>query len=56
VIPGKAGHLDGFHFTYAADADGQRFLMARPPAGAARESKQQPIAVVLNWAEGLKQQ
>jgi Tol biopolymer transport system component len=52
---GRGSHLDGSHFRYAAaDTDGQRFLVARPPAGAAGELKQQPIAVVLNWPEALK--
>lgn len=40
----------GYAYSYAATADGQRFLMSAPvdaPAGA-------PMTIVLNWANGLK--
>jgi hypothetical protein len=50
TAPGRGSHLEGSHFTYAVDPDGQRFLVARPSAGTA----QQPISVVLNWPEALK--
>jgi protease II len=40
----------GFAYSYAATADGQRFLMSAPidaPTGA-------PMTIVLNWTTGLK--
>jgi hypothetical protein len=43
----------GTYHTFAVSADGQRFLIPRPPAGAA-DAAASPIAVVLNWAAGLK--
>jgi Tol biopolymer transport system component len=49
------GNLDHLAFSYAVDREGQRFLIARKPANERREQKP-PIAVVLNWAEGLKLQ
>jgi Tol biopolymer transport system component len=43
----------GTYHTFAVSADGQRFLIPRPPAGAA-DAAPSPIAVVLNWAAGIK--
>ena len=40
------------YLSYAVSADGQRFLIPRP-ANASGEIAA-PIAVVVNWAEGLK--
>lgn len=45
-----AGVKTSFAYSYAATADGQRFLMSTPidaPAGA-------PMTIVLNWTTGLK--
>lgn len=40
------------YHTYAVSADGQRFLIPRPVTSRAAEIVP-PIAVVLNWAEGI---
>ena len=45
-------HPSLYH-TYAVSADGQRFLIPRPVASATQEASP-PIAVVLNWAEGIR--
>jgi Tol biopolymer transport system component len=41
----------GFYQPFAASADGQRFLIPRPVSTG--EAFVNPIAVVMNWAEGL---
>jgi hypothetical protein len=46
------GHTGPYH-TYAVSPDGQRFLIPRPPSRAAEDPASAPIAVVLNWAQGL---
>jgi len=40
----------GFAYSYAASADGQRFLMSAPVDAPARA----PMTIVLNWISGLK--
>ena len=40
----------GFAYSYAARADGQRFLMSAPIDAPARA----PMTIVLNWTTGLK--
>jgi len=41
------------HHAYAVLADGQRFLIPRPATNRAPDSSA-PIAVVLNWAQGIQ--
>lgn len=43
----------GTYHTYAVSADGQRFLIPRPPVKTA-DAGPSPIVVVLNWAAGIK--
>ncbi len=49
---GTAPGAGGYH-TYAVSADGQRFLIPHPPSSDAANVTM-PIAVVVNWAAGLK--
>jgi Tol biopolymer transport system component len=46
-------HPGGPYHTYAVSADGQRFLIPHPPSGDTGNLTM-PIAVVMNWAAGLK--
>ena len=46
-------HTGNYH-TYAVSPDGQRFLIPRPPASSTVDSGSAPIAVVLNWAAGIR--
>ena len=48
TVPGAGGY-----HTYAVSADGQRFLIPHPPSSDAANLTM-PIAVVENWAAGLK--
>ena len=43
----------GIYHTFAVSADGQRFLIPHPPSSDAAVQSM-PIAVVMNWAAGLK--
>jgi Tol biopolymer transport system component len=47
------GHTGPYH-PLAVSADGQRFLIPRPETVASTDAFAAPIAVVLNWDEGLK--
>ena len=46
----QGGMKTGFAHSYAASADGQRFLMSAPIDAPARA----PMTIVLNWISGLK--
>ena len=47
------GHGLGSYLAYAVSADGQRFLIPRPPSTGADEAPS-PITVVLNWTAALR--
>jgi serine/threonine-protein kinase len=47
------GNHPGYYHTYDVSPDGQRFLIPRP-ATSTTEVVSPPIAVVLNWAEGIR--
>lgn len=44
----------GPYHAYAVSADGQSFLIPRPPSADAENPGSAPIAVVVNWETGLK--
>ena len=44
----------GTYHTFSVSADGQRFLIPRPPETDATTAGSTPIVVVLNWEVGLK--
>jgi hypothetical protein len=46
-------HGTGIFHTYAVSADGQRFLIPHSPSSDTA-NRTMPIAVVVNWAAGLK--
>ena len=46
-------HTGNYH-TYAVTSDGQRFLIPLPETSVTQENVSAPIAVVLNWTEGIK--
>jgi hypothetical protein len=50
---GALPHSFVYH-TYAVSADGQRFLIPRPPSGSVEETAY-PLVVILNWLQELKQ-